>query len=81
MSVTPAPEAASPVLRVEAVRKSFGASPVLRDIDLEVAPHTVTALRWRYAPVCCSWTRSPPPWIRNWWARCWVSYGRWRRTA
>ncbi|MFB8106669.1 amino acid ABC transporter ATP-binding protein [Streptomyces sp. NPDC056007] len=33
-----------PVLRMEAVRKSFGASLVLRDVDLEVAPHTVTAL-------------------------------------
>ncbi|MGQ4515283.1 ATP-binding cassette domain-containing protein [Streptomyces sp. DW26H14] len=29
---------------MEAVRKSFGASLVLRDVDLEVAPHTVTAL-------------------------------------
>ncbi|MFC8074244.1 amino acid ABC transporter ATP-binding protein [Streptomyces sp. NPDC057307] len=31
---------------MEAVRKSFGTgtSPVLRDVDLEVAPHTVTAL-------------------------------------
>ncbi|MEU2070098.1 amino acid ABC transporter ATP-binding protein [Streptomyces anulatus] len=44
MSVTPAPEPTAPVLRMEAVRKSFGASPVLRDVDLEVAPHTVTAL-------------------------------------
>ncbi|MFD3414802.1 amino acid ABC transporter ATP-binding protein [Streptomyces cyaneofuscatus] len=34
----------APVLRMEAVRKSFGASLVLRDVDLEVAPHTVTAL-------------------------------------
>lgn len=34
----------SPVLRMEAVRKSFGTSLVLRDVDLEVAPHTVTAL-------------------------------------
>ncbi|MYX04009.1 MULTISPECIES: amino acid ABC transporter ATP-binding protein [unclassified Streptomyces] len=34
----------APVLRMEAVRKSFGTSPVLRDVDLEVAPHTVTAL-------------------------------------
>ncbi|MFJ9573194.1 amino acid ABC transporter ATP-binding protein [Streptomyces bacillaris] len=33
-----------PVLRMEAVRKSFGTSLVLRDVDLEVAPHTVTAL-------------------------------------
>ncbi|MEU3703782.1 amino acid ABC transporter ATP-binding protein [Streptomyces anulatus] len=44
MSVTPTPKATAPVLRMEAVRKSFGASPVLRDVDLEVAPHTVTAL-------------------------------------
>lgn len=44
MSVAPAPEPTAPVLRMEAVRKSFGASPVLRDVDLEVAPHTVTAL-------------------------------------
>ncbi|MEU5274541.1 amino acid ABC transporter ATP-binding protein [Streptomyces hygroscopicus] len=29
---------------MEAVRKSFGTSLVLRDVDLEVAPHTVTAL-------------------------------------
>ncbi|WP_098898083.1 amino acid ABC transporter ATP-binding protein [Streptomyces sp. st77] len=36
--------ATAPVLRMEAVRKSFGTSPVLRDVDLEVAPHTVTAL-------------------------------------
>ncbi|MEW1613023.1 MULTISPECIES: amino acid ABC transporter ATP-binding protein [unclassified Streptomyces] len=34
----------SPVLRMEAVRKSFGTSLVLREVDLEVAPHTVTAL-------------------------------------
>ncbi|NEE05600.1 peptide ABC transporter ATP-binding protein, partial [Streptomyces sp. SID7499] len=34
----------APVLRMEAVRKSFGTSMVLRDVDLEVAPHTVTAL-------------------------------------
>ncbi|MEU5296165.1 amino acid ABC transporter ATP-binding protein [Streptomyces umbrinus] len=33
-----------PVLRMEAVRKTFGESVVLRDVDLEVAPHTVTAL-------------------------------------
>ncbi|MFI5883925.1 amino acid ABC transporter ATP-binding protein [Streptomyces sp. NPDC051554] len=36
--------AASPVLRMESVRKTFGASVVLRDVDLEVPPHTVTAL-------------------------------------
>ncbi|MFE6484060.1 amino acid ABC transporter ATP-binding protein [Streptomyces sp. NPDC057757] len=35
---------AAPVLRMEAVRKTFGESVVLRDVDLEVAPHTVTAL-------------------------------------
>ncbi|MFE9014429.1 amino acid ABC transporter ATP-binding protein [Streptomyces cyaneofuscatus] len=34
----------APVLRMEAVRKSFGTSLVLRDVDLEVGPHTVTAL-------------------------------------
>lgn len=34
----------APVLRMEALRKSFGTSLVLRDVDLEVAPHTVTAL-------------------------------------
>ena len=33
-----------PVLRMESVRKTFGGSVVLRDVDLEVAPHTVTAL-------------------------------------
>ncbi|WUP71399.1 amino acid ABC transporter ATP-binding protein [Streptomyces sp. NBC_00258] len=32
------------MLRMEAVRKTFGDSLVLRDVDLEVAPHTVTAL-------------------------------------
>ncbi|PVC92232.1 amino acid ABC transporter ATP-binding protein [Streptomyces sp. CS131] len=36
--------ATAPVLRMKAVRKSFGTSLVLRDVDLEVAPHTVTAL-------------------------------------
>jgi len=34
----------SPVLRMESVRKTFGGSVVLQDVDLEVAPHTVTAL-------------------------------------
>jgi len=34
----------APVLRMESVRKTFGYSVVLRDVDLEVAPHTVTAL-------------------------------------
>ncbi|MGW4838039.1 amino acid ABC transporter ATP-binding protein [Streptomyces globisporus] len=34
----------APVLRMEAVRKSFGTSLVLGGVDLEVAPHTVTAL-------------------------------------
>ncbi|MCX4424999.1 amino acid ABC transporter ATP-binding protein [Streptomyces mirabilis] len=32
------------MLRMESVRKTFGDSVVLRDVDLEVAPHTVTAL-------------------------------------
>jgi len=36
--------AASPVLRMESVRKTFGSSVVLRDVDLEVPQHTVTAL-------------------------------------
>ncbi|PSM42336.1 peptide ABC transporter ATP-binding protein [Streptomyces dioscori] len=40
----PAAPVPRPVLRMEAVRKSFGGSVVLRDVDLEVAPHTVTAL-------------------------------------
>ncbi|MGX9885947.1 amino acid ABC transporter ATP-binding protein [Streptomyces sp. NPDC002276] len=34
----------SPVLRMESVRKTFGTSVVLRDVDLEVPQHTVTAL-------------------------------------
>ena len=38
------PDSSSPVLRMEAVRKTFGDTVVLRDVDLEVAPHTVTAL-------------------------------------
>ncbi|WP_405838896.1 amino acid ABC transporter ATP-binding protein [Streptomyces sp. NBC_01518] len=33
-----------PVLRMESVRKTFGTSVVLRDVDLEVPQHTVTAL-------------------------------------
>ncbi|GAA2288885.1 amino acid ABC transporter ATP-binding protein [Streptomyces kunmingensis] len=33
-----------PVLRMESVRKTFGDTVVLRDVGLEVAPHTVTAL-------------------------------------
>ncbi|AGK75315.1 amino acid ABC transporter ATP-binding protein [Streptomyces microflavus] len=44
MSTAPVTATGSPVLRMEAVRKSFGTSLVLRDVDLEVAPHTVTAL-------------------------------------
>lgn len=44
MNVTPAAAPGAPVLRMEAVRKTFGTSLVLRDVDLEVAPHTVTAL-------------------------------------
>jgi polar amino acid transport system ATP-binding protein len=34
----------TPLLRLEAIRKSFGAVPVLGGIDLEVPPHGVTAL-------------------------------------
>ena len=34
----------APVLRMESVRKTFGTSVVLRDVDLEVPQHTVTAL-------------------------------------
>ncbi|MFG2479482.1 amino acid ABC transporter ATP-binding protein [Streptomyces fagopyri] len=34
----------TPVLRMESVRKTFGEAVVLRDVDLDVAPHTVTAL-------------------------------------
>ncbi|MEU6344590.1 amino acid ABC transporter ATP-binding protein [Streptomyces sp. NPDC046977] len=34
----------APVLRLESVRKTFGGTPVLRDVGLEVAPHTVTVL-------------------------------------
>ncbi|MCX4557110.1 amino acid ABC transporter ATP-binding protein [Streptomyces phaeochromogenes] len=47
MSETPSKvpvDSGVPVLRMEAVRKTFGDSVVLRDVDLEVAPHTVTAL-------------------------------------
>ncbi|MFJ2151823.1 amino acid ABC transporter ATP-binding protein [Streptomyces microflavus] len=44
MSTAPVTATGSPVLRMETVRKSFGTSLVLRDVDLEVAPHTVTAL-------------------------------------
>ena len=44
MSDAPASPDDSPVLRMEAVRKTFGDSVVLRDVGLEVAPHTVTAL-------------------------------------
>lgn len=42
----PAPAGgATPVLVMESVRKTFGRGDVvLRDVDLEVAPHTVTAL-------------------------------------
>ncbi|WSQ15454.1 amino acid ABC transporter ATP-binding protein [Streptomyces sp. NBC_01231] len=32
------------MLRMQSVRKTFGDAVVLRDVDLEVAPHTVTAL-------------------------------------
>ncbi|QFZ76993.1 ATP-binding cassette domain-containing protein [Streptomyces fagopyri] len=34
----------APVLRMGSVRKTFGETVVLRDVDLDVAPHTVTAL-------------------------------------
>ncbi|MFD9814687.1 amino acid ABC transporter ATP-binding protein [Streptomyces sp. NPDC059080] len=41
----PAAGGVAPVLRLEAVRKTYGrGTVVLRDVDLEVAPHTVTAL-------------------------------------
>lgn len=43
MSDAPTPSDA-PVLRMESVRKTFGSTVVLRDVGLEVAPHTVTAL-------------------------------------
>lgn len=33
-----------PVLRMESVRRTFGGSAVLRDVGIEVLPHTVTAL-------------------------------------
>ncbi|AEW93198.1 MULTISPECIES: amino acid ABC transporter ATP-binding protein [Streptomycetaceae] len=33
-----------PVLRMEAVRKTYGGTVVLRDVDLAVAPHSVTVL-------------------------------------
>ncbi|MFE1951572.1 amino acid ABC transporter ATP-binding protein [Streptomyces sp. NPDC059524] len=33
-----------PVLRMESVRKTFGETVVLRDVDLDVPQHTVTAL-------------------------------------
>ena len=35
---------AEPVLRLEQVRKTYGGATVLRGVDLDVAPHTVTAL-------------------------------------
>lgn len=44
MSERPVPPDGQPVLRLEAVRKTFGSTVVLRDVDLDVAPHTVTAL-------------------------------------
>ncbi|MEV7276904.1 amino acid ABC transporter ATP-binding protein [Streptomyces sp. NPDC093111] len=34
----------TPVLRLEAVRKTYGGHPVLREVDLEVPQHTVTVL-------------------------------------
>src|SRR5579871_1499166 len=44
--VTPgqAPAAAAADLRIEGLRKSFGANEVLRGIDLAVAPHEVVCL-------------------------------------
>jgi polar amino acid transport system ATP-binding protein len=44
MSRTDKDASADPVLRLESVRKTFGSTVVLRDIDLTVPPHTVTAL-------------------------------------
>jgi polar amino acid transport system ATP-binding protein len=53
MSVTPkqhpkgtseGPAHGVPVLRLDSVRKTFGRHLVLRDVTLDVAPHTVTAL-------------------------------------
>ncbi|MFF0739910.1 amino acid ABC transporter ATP-binding protein [Streptomyces sp. NPDC004111] len=44
-AVGAAEDPTSPVLRLESVRKTYGKDTVvLRDVDLEVAPHTVTAL-------------------------------------
>ena len=40
----PAPAAGRPVLRLEAVRKTYGSTVVLRDIALDVPAHSVTAL-------------------------------------
>ncbi|MFJ9521629.1 amino acid ABC transporter ATP-binding protein [Kitasatospora sp. NPDC101801] len=42
--MTGEPPGTEPVLRLEAVRKSFGGQPVLRDVDLTVPAHSVTAL-------------------------------------
>jgi polar amino acid transport system ATP-binding protein len=36
--------AGKPVLRLEAVRKAYGPTVVLADVDLDVPAHTVTAL-------------------------------------
>ncbi|MGV9270036.1 amino acid ABC transporter ATP-binding protein [Kitasatospora sp. NPDC003701] len=41
---TNAPATSDPVLRLESVRKSFGSQLVLRDVDLAVPEHSVTAL-------------------------------------
>jgi len=40
----PRGRAGEPVLRLEAVRKTYGGSVVLRDVSLEVPAHTVTAV-------------------------------------
>ncbi|MFF8599504.1 amino acid ABC transporter ATP-binding protein [Streptomyces sp. NPDC015232] len=38
------PDTEQPVLRLESVRKTYGRTVVLRDVDLTVPPHTVTVL-------------------------------------
>ena len=40
----PQPAGAADALRIEGLRKSFGANEVLRGIDLAVAPHEVICL-------------------------------------
>ncbi|GAA1360503.1 amino acid ABC transporter ATP-binding protein [Streptomyces beijiangensis] len=45
MTITETAPGATPVLRLDSVRKTFGRDTlVLRDVSLDVAPHTVTAL-------------------------------------